>query len=377
MNKYLMTFLGVTALVLSSAFAPLSASMQNALAASSATIQATAATSTDPTISYTVQPGDTLSVLAQTYNTTVAAIQALNPQITDPNFIYSGEVILIPENSAGTAVIPLTGPSVVVSPTSTTPGSSVSVSISGFPAKTPVLVSLHPLSGTQYEVNKNASTKASGNATVNVKLPSSLSSSVNQLWIAQVETTSGTSLSATSNEFVLNASSVVVPAGTFTYIVQPGNTLAQIAQEFGTTETAIIDYNPQLSSSVLYAGEALTIPVGGTTVTTPIIPLTGVGVGPSVIITPSSGPQGTYVDVILTGFRANTSVDIGLHKLDRKLIESHASATTDAYGQATVTMRIPTGSNVNNNRVWLAQVTTNTGPELTVTSNQFDVTGNK
>ena len=159
MNKYLMTFLGVTALVLSSAFAPLSTSMQNALAASSATIQATAATSTDPTISYTVQPGDTLSALAQTYNTTVAAIQALNPQITDPSLIYSGESIIIPagQTSVTTPTIPVTG--------------------------------------------------------------------------------------------------------AFTYIVQPGDNLSTLAQEYGTTVAAIVVLNPQITNpSLIYSGEVITIP---------------------------------------------------------------------------------------------------------------------
>jgi LysM repeat protein len=375
MNKYLLTFLGVTALVLSSAFTPLSAGMQNAIAASSTATNATAAVPTDPTIAYTVQPGDTLSVLAQTYNTSVAAILELNPQITNPNLIYSGQVILIPENSTVTAVIPLTGLSVVVTPTAVSAGSKIQVSITNFPAKTPILVSLHPVSSTQYEINKDATTNDNGKATVNIKFPSSLSSIVNQAWEAQVTTTSGTSMSATSNEFVLNTSTEVTTT-TFTYVVQSGDTLSAIAQEYGTTKAAIRALNPQVTGSYIYAGEILTIPTEQTVATTPIIPLTGVTtVGPTVIITPSSGPQGTYIAVELTGFRAYTSVDIGLHKLNHKLIESHTSATTDAYGQAVVTMRIPTGSNINNNRVWVAQVTTNTGPEITVSSNPFNVTG--
>jgi LysM repeat protein len=376
MNKYLLTFLGITALVLSSAFTPLSASMQNAIAASSTATNATAAVPTDPTIAYTVQPGDTLSVLAQTYNTSVAAILALNPQITDPNLIYSGQVILIPENSSATAVIPLTGLSVVVTPTTVSAGSQVEVSITNFPAKTPILVSLHPLNSTQYEVNKDATTNGNGDVTVSIKIPSRFSSITNQAWVAQVATTSGTNFSATSNEFVLNASSTEVTTSTFTYVVQSGDTLSTLAQEYGTTKAAIRALNPQITGTYIYPGEILTMPTEQTVVTTPIIPLTGVTtVGPTVIITPSSGPQGTYIAVELTGFRAYTSVDIGLHKLNHKLIESHASATTDAYGQAVVTMRIPTGSNVNNNRVWVAQVSTTTGPELTVSSNPFDVTG--
>lgn len=372
-KKLLMSFLGVTALVLSSAFTPLS-SVQNASAASNATIDQAAAVSTDPVISYTVQSGDTLSALAQTYNTTVAAILALNPQITNRSLIYTGQVILIPENSTATLpIIPLTGSSVVVTPTSVSSGSKVQVSVSGFPAKTVIKASLYPLSNSQYQFSKESTTNANGRVTITVKLPSNLSYGDGQAWVAQVKTTSGTSLRAISNEFVVNGSYTTVETGTFTYIVQSGDTLAKIAKEYGTTKAKILALNPQIASSYIYAGEAILIPGFETTEIPSIIPLTGVG--PTVVITPSSGPQATWIDVELTGFPADTSVNIGLHKLNHKLIESHASALTDAYGQAIVTMRIPKGSNVNNNRVWLAQVTTNTGPNLTVSSNEFNVTG--
>ncbi len=368
-----MSFLGVTALLLSSAFTPLS-SVQNASAASNAAIDQAASVSTDPVISYTVQSGDTLSALAQTYNTTVAAILALNPQITNRSLIYTGQVILIPENSTATLpIIPLTGASVVATPTSVSSGSKVQVSVSGFPAKTVVKASLYPLSNSGYQFSKEGTTNANGRVIITIKLPSNLSYGDDEAWAAQVKTTTGTSLSAISNEFVVNGSTTTVVTSTFTYVVQSGDTLAKIAKDYGTTKAEIRALNPQITSSYIYAGEAILIPGYQTTVVPSIIPLTGVG--PTAVITPSSGPQATWIDVELTGFPADTSVTIGLHKLNQKLIELHASALTDAYGQAIVTMRIPKGSNVNNNRVWLAQVTTNTGPSLTVNSNVFNVTG--
>jgi LysM repeat protein len=158
-------------------------------------------------------------------------------------------------------------------------------------------------------------------------------------------------------------------------VVRPGDYLALIASEYGTTVNAILALNPQITnSSYLYPGEVLTIPAYGviSVPTEPVIPLTGTFAE----IVPNSGPQGTYVQVVVNGFPANTSIQIGLHKLNRKLIESTADATTDAYGTASVTMRIPTGQNINNNRVWLAQVTTTSGSSLTVNSNPFYVTGN-
>ncbi|HXF60196.1 MAG TPA: LysM domain-containing protein, partial [Caldilineaceae bacterium] len=48
------------------------------------------------TITYIVKRGDTLSAIARRYNTTVAAILKLNPQIRNPNRLWVGQRILIP-----------------------------------------------------------------------------------------------------------------------------------------------------------------------------------------------------------------------------------------------------------------------------------------
>lgn len=45
---------------------------------------------------YIVQPGDTLFLIAQRFNTTVEAILRVNPQITNPNIIFVGQRICIP-----------------------------------------------------------------------------------------------------------------------------------------------------------------------------------------------------------------------------------------------------------------------------------------
>lgn len=48
-------------------------------------------------MTYTVQSGDTLSGIARTYNTTVAALMAVNPSITDANKIRVGQQITLPD----------------------------------------------------------------------------------------------------------------------------------------------------------------------------------------------------------------------------------------------------------------------------------------
>jgi len=285
MNKYLMTFLGVTALVLSAAFTPLSTSLQNALAASSASIQATAATSTDPTISYTVQPGDTLSALAQTYNTTVAAIMALNPQISDSSLIYSGQVILIPENSATSPVIPVTG-SGTISYT-VQPGDNLSTLAQDYGTTVAAIMALNPqitnprliYSGEVILIPVNSVTTpvipvtGSGTISYTVQTGDTLSA------LAQTYNTTVAAIQALnpqitdpsliySGQVILipenSATTPVIPvtgSGSFTYIVQPGDNLSTLAQQYGTTVAAILALNPQITNpSLIYSGEAISIP---------------------------------------------------------------------------------------------------------------------
>ena len=47
-------------------------------------------------VEYTIRWGDTLSSIAQRYHTTVAQIASAN-RIQNPNRIYAGEKIIIPE----------------------------------------------------------------------------------------------------------------------------------------------------------------------------------------------------------------------------------------------------------------------------------------
>jgi len=45
---------------------------------------------------YTVRAGDSLFLIGRRYGCTVAQLLAANPQITDPNVIYIGQVICVP-----------------------------------------------------------------------------------------------------------------------------------------------------------------------------------------------------------------------------------------------------------------------------------------
>ena len=58
--------------------------------------QAASGTLSTGTTRYTVQRGEWLNLIAQRYSTTVNAILAVNPEISDPSLIAPGQEILIP-----------------------------------------------------------------------------------------------------------------------------------------------------------------------------------------------------------------------------------------------------------------------------------------
>jgi LysM repeat protein len=47
-------------------------------------------------VTYVVQPGDSMSAIASAHNLSLAALEAANPQVTNPNSISPGEILNIP-----------------------------------------------------------------------------------------------------------------------------------------------------------------------------------------------------------------------------------------------------------------------------------------
>ncbi len=62
-------------------------------------------TASEPgTIPYVIRSGDSLRRIAEVHNTTIAEILALNPEITNPNQLFVGSTILLPDGDAKDAV---------------------------------------------------------------------------------------------------------------------------------------------------------------------------------------------------------------------------------------------------------------------------------
>ena len=50
-------------------------------------------------VAYLVHPGDTLSGIAASHGTSLAAVEAANPKLTNPDLIYAGQSIKLPAGS--------------------------------------------------------------------------------------------------------------------------------------------------------------------------------------------------------------------------------------------------------------------------------------
>ena len=163
----------------------------------------------DNTIIYTVKPGDTLSKIAREYGTTVNEIVSLNPSIKNPNLIYPGEQFTIKNN--GNSNISNTIIYTVVS------GDTLSQIASKYNTTVSNLVAINNISNP------------------NLIYP-------------------GDKITITSNTTNLGNE-----CGKILYTIKRGDTLSEIAQEYGTTVNEIATLNNISNPNLIYAGNIIRI----------------------------------------------------------------------------------------------------------------------
>jgi spore coat assembly protein SafA len=150
-------------------------------------------------VTYVVQQGDTLSGIAQTFGVSLAALEAANPQIPDPNLIFPGQVITVPVNPP--------------------------------PPGTYVVQSGDTMSGIAQKFGVSLGALEAANPQV---------ADPNLIFPGQVLT---------------------IPANVVTYVVQSGDTMSGIAQKFGVSLSALESANPQVTDpNLIFPGQLLTIP---------------------------------------------------------------------------------------------------------------------
>ncbi|MBE2271801.1 MAG: LysM peptidoglycan-binding domain-containing protein [Anaerolinea sp.] len=145
----------------------------------------------------TVASGDNLARIAQRCGTTVQALLAANPQITDPNRLFVGQVLTIPGQTGGAGSFV-----VAIYPLSGLPGSSITVIVNGLPPNAPIQVGLGPVQSEFVTLQQLTSDPFGGLQTV-VTVPNS--AGAGQQWVVGAAPLDG-SAGAISRPFVVSGS---------------------------------------------------------------------------------------------------------------------------------------------------------------------------
>lgn len=167
---------------------------------------------------YVVQSGDTLSSIATRFGTTVASLVSIN-NIANPNLIYVGETLKIYTNK------------------------TISTRTTSF-SKNYVVVSGDTLSSIalRFDTTVNDLVKLNNITNQNLIYPGE---------ILKIPTSVSVKSGSTSNQH------------SSTYIVQSGDTLSEIASEFGTTVQYLTRINGISNPNLIYPGEVLKIESSG------------------------------------------------------------------------------------------------------------------
>lgn len=156
---------------------------------------------------YTVQPGDTLGEIAQRFGSSVEAIESANPFIRDPDVIFPGQILCVPNRPN--------------------------------PRARPAQVYVVQSGDTLGEITQRFGSSVDAAVRFNdLEDPDRI---------------------FPDQKLCLPGAPMVMPV----YEVQPGDTLSSIAQRFGSSVEAIAERNSIPDPDRIFAGQILRIPIGG------------------------------------------------------------------------------------------------------------------
>ena len=214
------------------------------------------------TSTYIVKSGDNLSVIAQRFNTTVSELQSLN-NISNPDYLQVGQVLTVTgdssnDSSASTYVVQL--------------GDSLSLIAQRYGTTVSELQSLNNISNPDYlqvgQIIIISGTPNNGptpSSTYIVQRGDTLS---NIAYRYNTTVSDLQSLNDISNPDFLQVGQVIkingeasnIPEQTSQYTVQPGDSLSVIAQRFRTTISELQSLNDISNPDYLQIGQVLTVP---------------------------------------------------------------------------------------------------------------------
>ncbi len=281
---------------------------------------------------YIVLPGDTLESIADLCGTSVEAILEINPEVTDPDNLYTGQIIRIPDIESVIDTI------IALGPTCGLPGQSLLVVGSGYPVDATVELKLTQQGGETFSVGNTTSNEL-GMIDTSIIMPNSAQPGTS--WVVTGEAfVSSAKFTSTSNRFDVIPKAVNPNAAT-TYVVQEGDTLRSIAVKFNRDFESLIEANPQVTGAgQVQAGDVINIPQqeSGTPITT---------------IAPICGPVETELLVNGSGFPPVTTINLSMGPY---LVSYQQVGTTTSSPSRTFQTRlsIPVTAQVGENWVVIA-----------------------
>jgi|GEM_PF-91996 len=190
---------------------------------------------------YTVVSGDTLFFIAQRYGTTVNAILAINPQITNPDLIFPGQVICVPTTTTPPPPAPPSPPSC--------PSGSFRYTVKS--------------GDTLYFIAKRFGTTVNAILAINPQITNpDLIFPGQIICVPGAKDCAADAIDTQESQAVSPPETqIICPPGSFAYTVMTGDTLFTIAQKYGTTVSAILAINPQITDpALIYPGQIICVP---------------------------------------------------------------------------------------------------------------------
>jgi membrane-bound lytic murein transglycosylase D len=205
------------------------------------TTPATAAPST-----YRVKRGDTLSTIAQQFETTASTLAVLN-KLHKRNVIQPGQTLVLPSSAAAPTVVARTSKPEKATPT-----------VVARTSKPEKAAPTKQVAAKRYQVRRG-DTLWSIAQRFDTTVPTLVS--LNGLKQQSIKPGAVISLPSTSSQTVVTTAVLRQPVVTTKqYAVRPGDTLWSIAQRFGTTVSTLATLNGLKPQQQLKAGQVLTIP---------------------------------------------------------------------------------------------------------------------
>ncbi|GEM_PF-450614 len=300
---------------------------------------------------YIVQPGDTLSTIASHFNITIQDIYNANPGLSRTLPVSAGQQIRLPE---GAARVPTTS----VTPSNVAPDMLVTVGATGFRANTSVVIGFGQLESEFVQIDR-ATTNENGAVYRVLRIPNWVEVGERYAFVVQREDATG--VSAVSNPLrVTTDSNVGIPVtGSGFYVVQSGDSLSEIAARFGTSVATLLTLNPNIENpSLIFTGQRIILPQN-------IQP-----VDPWVSITNQVAIPGQPISVRAINFPANASIDVRLAPVGGSW-QAVVDARANDDGEVETTITIPADAEGQ----WQAIVTTTDRANITrATSRTFSIT---